>query len=140
MSQTVAVAASTPETATDILAEELLEEVFEHADRFIGHNDRLNNWAIFQWLAKVERENGLVSEATIGTRGSKWLLARELGDTLQTTVNHIVNMTAAEHAMQEFTLTFIYASFAGLWNMNDDLLKEGPLADLLKPDEYSGIE
>jgi len=34
----------------------------------------------------------------------------------------------------------MYAAFTGLWNMNDDLLKEGPLGEVLKPDEYTGLE
>jgi hypothetical protein len=140
MSAVVMNATETAEEATEILAEDLLEEVFEHADRFLRGDDQLNNWAIFRWLVEIERENGLVSEATIGTRGSKWLLARELGDTLQSTVDQILHMTVAERTMQEFTLTFMFATFAGLWNMNDDLLKDGPLAEVLKPTEYSGLD
>lgn len=128
------------ETAIETLAVDLVEEVFEHADRFLNENDTLNHWAIFKWLADIEQNSGLVSEATVGTRGSRWLLARQLGDTLQDTINHIQHRTAVERATYDMTQTLMFAGFLNLWNLSNNLLEDGPVGDVLKPSKVNDLE
>ncbi|MEM8693441.1 MAG: hypothetical protein AAGG57_16340 [Pseudomonadota bacterium] len=128
------------EEAVEDLAETLVQEVFENADRFIRSDDQLNHYAIFRWLVTTQEEQGLVSEATLGTAGSTWLLAQKLGETLQDAVNMIVQLTAVERAMQDMIQVILFANLMHMWRTNDSLQEDSPLGQVLRAEKMQGYE
>ena len=123
------------------LSDILVGEVFEHADRFMRDDGSLRNAEIFRWLVQARADHGLINEAALGTAGSRWLLARALGDTLQEVIRHITMRTALETSFQRMTLVLAFASILQQIRMNQDMIDE--LADVDKatdPNRMQGLE
>lgn len=132
--------ASSPQKAFAALSMDLFEEVFEDADRYLRADGTLHHYEIFRWLVNTQETQGLVSEATLGTAGSRWLLARTLSDTLQDVVNHIVVYAAAEKALQSAIEVFAFANVMQIWRMNDGAQEGTPMYEVLNPEQTQGFE
>lgn len=128
------------EQAVDDLTDMLVEEVFEHAERFTRANGDLNHYAIFNWLAQIQDSQGLVSEATVGTAGSRWLLARKLGETLDAVIDQIMQKSAVERAMQDMANVFMLGSMMNVWRLNDELVGKPIRDDGMNIGKMSGHE
>ena len=112
------------EEAMEDLSQALVEEVFEHEEQFLNEDGQLRSYSIFRWLVTNQDEQGLVTEATLGTSGSRWLLARKLADTLQETVDLIVRMAAVERAYTDMSQVFMFSNVMMSMRMNDNLISE----------------
>lgn len=128
------------EQAVEDLTEMLVEEVFEHGDRFTRANGDLNHYEIFRWLIQIRDQQGLVSEATVGTAGSRWLLARKLGETLDSVINQIMQKSAVERAMQDMANVFMLGSMMNVWRLNDEMVGKQIREDGLNIGKMAGHE
>jgi len=126
--------------AVEELQENLIEEVFEHAQEFVGANGQLKHYSIFRWLLEVEQESGIVSEATMGSAGSKWLLAQRLGETLQSSIDQIVSGAAADRAYNDVASVFMLSNMMDIWRMNNRIYHDILFSDLVNPLKMQGYE
>ncbi|MEM9341916.1 MAG: hypothetical protein AAGA87_02610 [Pseudomonadota bacterium] len=139
MTETVTGNADTQE-AIEELSMDLFEEVFEDAERYLRSDGTLRNYEIFRWLLTTQETQGLVSEATLGTAGSKWLLAKTLSNTLQDVVNYIVVYAAAEKALQSTIEVIAFAKLMQIWRMNDGAQEGTAMHEVLNPEKTQGFE
>lgn len=95
------------------------DEIWELGRTFLRADGSVRHFSVFSWLADLHEKSGAVDRDAIGTRGSDWLLAQKLGETLQDSVKAVTFAASAEKSLHDAAMIFNLAQLMMLWRTND---------------------
>ena len=131
--------ATAAEASASLVREMIVTEIVDFDARFLDASGIPSFRAIFDWLLDVEaRHDGVVSLATVGTDGSRWLLARRLGETLCQSVDAIADGTAAFQAVTDMTEVLTFGALVSMWRMNDRTQLDRVLSEVTRRRDEEG--